>query len=1146
MSILTYAHIARNILLLSLILDDVNGANEKSIWNLFYHFRVDKGSLDLLQKQATRLLSLSTSLASWHTTQYGQQVRICDPISLERVREVWAFYGAKREGADLISYKRKVESSIAKSQEHMKARLGKIDSVITGFRSAQPACIEAIRDLGSLYKDYWKFGTTDTKSAIRSLATEYNPMFAPQNENMSLHYGTDPLLGFHLGASYAPIKPPSPLSNSSHEKPKPQEIVLTAKREFNSWMYSFRSHYFEDLVTLRFFVGDAVAFAYTLQHVKTTGSPKHANWYRDRYHFEPLELSEDEYVGGSAPFVFDIIDTSNLIDHLGALNLLTATSPLLRNKLAATLYSENLVRTQTNHQEILENILCGDLATVSSLLGLTPVEVATNAAPFSSGDEALYMSTLDSSEATQLFARIAWKRPPNPTGATEKALSPMHFDPSHLGHVLYRIYLNMFADEDITQLFARMRTRSSQTASFPTYHRGSFVAFLSLVKSRSRTDWIRTMEAFLLYLEEADSLSFSNSYDQELFLWMHMMGIYSVAILQNPPGSSVVSSQATGILQQWPDIPAVVCVTLRVPRSQLDLFIKKSIEKHYTPPLQGVMRSSSHAKNQWQNMFSATQIGFGHLVSKGSQHSDSREIEVNEDNLGWYGKSSMFVSFYVPSWTLLQEPRATTVSLALIHSPPTVAHFLTSLGVFLTVFSVAQEDTEYVYITRNPPHQKGAIYIGGFTQKEVKNEVGPQAQSKTTVTATVDKNTGHISSFTSHIQILSEDAKSILKNGCKVSSSMQSPFNYTLSLEKRPEYRANFPLPILGSTTRVRIARKSSYLELVADVAKSNDWSTFRSFMYPVFMDSECPVSWNMPHLNLPSLPVIDVTNSSSVRLKWLGHHLPTMWSAQESALRFDPSLPASPNLRAKVEFKESLFHMFMGYTGVQGKKASMFAIDCTEEEGVQMLFFVSNMRLDLSNRTVVLDAAVLPLRIELMGSILPSLRAMMGSSHAVITIRTPKNELRIWKEALPAWVERSRSWSHKASCEYLATGKIPISTGFGERILCSCGEGELPANFMPSFPGWENLAKHAVRLSISPSFSSALVDNPITISDVGGISTAPVQQEGGCLVCGKLTKPDGSNLKTCARCHEARYCSRGCQRTDWKKHKVVCKASAM
>lgn len=117
--------------------------------------------------------------------------------------------------------------------------------------------------MGVLYNNYWAFGTTDADKTARSLAVYSNPMFVPKDGNMFLHYGTDPVLGFHIGFSYVPIEPPSPLSRSSSEMPQLHDIVKSARTEFGTWMKSFRARSLADLITIRFFVGDAVAFAWS-------------------------------------------------------------------------------------------------------------------------------------------------------------------------------------------------------------------------------------------------------------------------------------------------------------------------------------------------------------------------------------------------------------------------------------------------------------------------------------------------------------------------------------------------------------------------------------------------------------------------------------------------------------------------------------------------------------------------------------------------------------------------------------------------------------------------------------------------------------------------------------------------------------------
>ena len=47
------------------------------------------------------------------------------------------------------------------------------------------------------------------------------------------------------------------------------------------------------------------------------------------------------------------------------------------------------------------------------------------------------------------------------------------------------------------------------------------------------------------------------------------------------------------------------------------------------------------------------------------------------------------------------------------------------------------------------------------------------------------------------------------------------------------------------------------------------------------------------------------------------------------------------------------------------------------------------------------------------------------------------------------------------------------------------------------------------------------------------------------CDGCGKDEVELGKTLKQCAKCGSARYCSRECQKTDWKEHKKVCSSNA-
>jgi hypothetical protein len=130
-----------------------------------------------------------------------------------------------------------------------------------------------------------------------------------------------------------------------------------------------------------------------------------------------LVLDGPDYVAEcNAPLSFNVIDTSNLTDHAGALNVLMAASPLLSGSLSATLNMESIVRQEKDHEALIDSLLCGHFATLSILFGLFPVEYWTNATASSTAEEALLdMISHGGNDkkrgSPQMYNKITWKRP---------------------------------------------------------------------------------------------------------------------------------------------------------------------------------------------------------------------------------------------------------------------------------------------------------------------------------------------------------------------------------------------------------------------------------------------------------------------------------------------------------------------------------------------------------------------------------------------------------------------------------------------------------------------------------------------------------------------------------------------------------------
>ncbi len=1130
-------HIARNILLFTLILDYAASSKDNSIWNIYYHLFLDNESLELLHIQTQKLHPLSASIQSWHSSKYGRLLRICDRGTLLRVRRIWDSYGSSAlSGDDEASYKKRFESGIQKARDMQAQHFGH-GTNITGFRSAAPISIPSLTDLPKLFERFWEHGITDEDCGSISKSIFPNPMFAGSLvDAFTLHYGTDPLLGFHLATAYASLTSGSPLKSSGNLHQ--HKVVAAARLQFREWSASFKK-YAQKNLTIRFFSGDALAFCHTLQHMHTTGDRSQSNWYRDQHHLEPLMLDGEDYASnGNAPLLFNIIDTSNLLDHLGAINILVAASPLLENSLSATLYTEALVKKQEDLKALVDSILCGHFPTLSILFGLTPIEYWTNSTATSGVEEHLFDKVIRTMRVRddntgQMHSRLTWKR----LLAESTAAPIIRFDGPELGHILYHCYLKMFQSEDTMQLLSKMDLRAIQNSSVPHYHRGSLASFLSFVKKKVTVDWDEAMHVFISQVEHNTTLLMGRNYIQELYLQLHLFNLYTVPTLR-PPLNSTSYSQTPKCLGAWKEIPGVICITLKVPRAKLGTITQVPLKELGTPIVHCVLQSSSkYPGRQWQNIFAVVQLAFGEITTSGSRCDDDFKVNVSEDVHSWNGDSSLIVSFVAPSWVVLLEPHAAIVALGLQSTPQSSYTFMKSLGLEMNIYKTTLGNEDNVYMTKYRPHLPGHASVCNFEDANTVAIKHINEEVTTSIKASVNIKTGQLTALIGRLDILLESIKSNLRNGATVETVQTSPCTISIAIGKSgPKFHILFPVPVLRSRSKSRIARKSSYIEVMAPMADPTDGDGFPHFMCPMFPSKHGPVIWNMPRLNLDRLPILDT--SKRKELEWLTTHTSLMLSSRERHLR-EKCIESSTAIQkdARINLKDSLFSLFMHYSGLQGQQARVFGIDNPDHGGVHTLIFVSCLRLDLANHTVVLDVAILPLHNPLMPKIRPFLEQLVESG--LCNVRADSDELRLWKEIIPACVERCREWEHRPSCAYLSKSRIPLSVEPGQNPICSCGEGTLPPSYSFDLPRWDLAAKYAVRAAISPSFSVPFVEQSF---EGKKIAEPAALSETGCRFCGKGKPGDGGKgLLKCARCQAVRYCSVECQRGDWKEHKKVC-----
>lgn len=237
------------------------------------------------------------------------------------------------------------------------------------------------------------------------------------------------------------------------------------------------------------------------------------------------------------------------------------------------------------------------------------------------------------------------------------------------------------------------------------------------------------------------------------------------------------------------------------------------------------------------------------------------------------------------------------------------------------------------------------------------------------------------------------------------------------------------------------------------------------------------------------------------------------------------------------TQIKETLYDLIAIFAGIQQEQATVFGL--ASSAGTDTIIFATDLRLDLSGHTVVLDAFVLPVEHRLAG--LDSLKASLAKTrHASVSVNN--TELIAWKYLLPALVERCRTWEHKEDCTYLQRG-VPLSTAHHESPICDCGRGIVDSTFERR-EEWAVFAPHVTRIAISPLFAASYL-RPVRQLEVLKALLNPqiseqeqVDREPQCAKCGKIQ----AKLLVCSRCKKVSYCDKDCQVADWGKHKALCR----
>ncbi|THZ83132.1 hypothetical protein D6C84_05200 [Aureobasidium pullulans] len=1064
---------ARNIFLLSAIqtlsLDAGDADHDllSRLWRIYYHLFITQDDLTfVVQQHVSHLRAVSGSLEAWLQSPFGSVFH----FSNQQVRQNIA--------------------SLRVGDWHINGRIARVTS--HGMRSAGAHSLESVDSMNQALHEFWKTGVVagnfdDVAMLRRENGGCVNPLISGSPTcptEFAVPYGVEPLIGYHLAEAFS----------STQSVPTSVDVLAKlAKSQFFDWCRSFTLCVKSKSVSIMCHTGEAINFAHALQDLR--GSPTlpadthryTKPWCATQLLLEPTLTSQ-----------FDIIDTSNIIDYHGILNVLPAVTPLLKHAPCSILYLESLLQPAEKHESTLETLLHANVTTISLLLGVTPMGHILD-------------TTTDSFESEEIFDRVC----PPTTG--------------YLAQLRLRIPFRSAFHGD------RELLRDGPCKPFP----------LLRINPQELASFFK--QAYLSMFREAEDTSIRNA-----------TGLWDVPLLRADPRGQMTpygrtrSRDESGMLGS-DDLPAIVHVALVVPRSKLRIFTDRPADQVGTPGL----RLTVFNDQLFDDFnFYAIDTFFGRLKEAPAANG---EMTIDEDPQGWSGTSDLIVTCAVPTWPLLVGNRK-DVCLGLVvnsnASFDTVQYSL-HLGFRTQVFTAnldsnhvkifARAPTKAVPATAQPP-QDSAMCIDSidddFQVSEEKpapvisnkgSDDGPNSttESAETISWVVKlKNDCTVQSIAATKAFApTSETSHALRKGTAIKISQISPCVMELSLEQLT-HRIAFPYPINGM--KAKLTHNSVSIELSAPTSNSIEVGGYAMNPFPVIDQNGTGdfLAWGMGRVDIDRQPLIKLP----VDHLWLVGMFATASTRADRALNLsDMDYSRKP---AMLKLREGLPLLFMGLVGLHprfpGKIFRLYVL--TEGDKVDAFIISNAIHHDRDSGSIFLDAFVVPLTPEVAGSglIQPTLNANRKE-----TIETAREEMILWKHLIPAAVERCRTWEHKETCEYKinTTNTIPLSTFACKSPICTCGNGQ-DTNHLP--PEFNPLAAFATRVAIpiihAISYMVAMMLDKLPNSTSSQTPASPRD------ICGHCGSVKFSGLKACTRCEKVKYCNHACQKAAWQEHKKVCK----
>ncbi|KAI0066982.1 hypothetical protein BV25DRAFT_1988057 [Artomyces pyxidatus] len=631
---------------------------------------------------------------------------------------------------------------------------------------------------------------------------------------------------------------------------------------------------------------------------------------------------------------------------------------------------------------------------------------------------------------------------------------------------------------------------------------------MRMANERVRTDWPLLFHHFLHLVETPAKTNFDDLRTQLLLL-----GIW-------PESLSDSKIPAGGLLRDWNVRPPLICLSLVIPRSVLHLL--KNLNEDNSPA-SAFFCEIQQTTTKHNFIFSSLTAAFGSLATTGMN--GSLDI-VPEATSYESGTAPLIVSFWIRA-SLLADCDSATTKIAFGRRSRTIQLVADGLDI------VYLNDPS-VHISHARPQLPDEIKS---IQALSYRRPNPAQSQSSPIVVKMDSTGARILSLSHKLDMHSPEAQSLLTSGASVSGDQLSPCTMKVSLASL-ELIVVFPFPIDSTALRLRISRKSHYIEIIVPISLPLTANGFYLDPSPIIVEDQIPVLWNLPRINLDRLPHLKPLQNFSDGADSLLLSAGRMCSDREGTSELD-EINHSPTETVFSSFKKLIRSLVMRFISSQGEPPNTVVKLFDKDTNNPFAYlFIDDLRLDLPSRGFVLDAYFLPVANVTSRLALSLARVMAGIPY--ITYPTTASEIPVWKRMIPA-LGAFRCPSRSEAIRSAAAGKgKDVDAYRGKRLWATLlwpymTRIALSAMFPISYIERVSTEEDFVHNVIGPHMPKKMYKKVVTTME----SVCAARGWHGSVIA-------PFQLRRCSRCKVTTYCSVECQRKDWNNHKASCiKSSA-